>query len=187
MNTALLVIDVRQHFCEGEHAAVGWKEVIDRINRVARKARAAGAPVIFVQHESTSGPLQYGADGWQIARELQVEPVDLLVRKTTPDAFHNTQLHDLLAKHRIESLAICGMHSEFCVDTTTRKALELGFPVLLLEDAHTTENKSHLPAASIVRHHNETLANITSFGPRARLVASESVSFSVQPTILKTD
>jgi len=54
MKTALLVIDVQQGLCEGEHDAFASQQVIDRINKVSEKARAAGAVVVFIQHESKS-------------------------------------------------------------------------------------------------------------------------------------
>jgi nicotinamidase-related amidase len=175
MKIAVLVIDVQQGLCEGEHRAFESQEVIGRINKVTEKARAAGAPVIFIQHESASGDLQHGTEAWKLARGLHVEPGDLRVRKTAPDSFHRTELQEILKKHGVAELVICGMHTEFCVDTTTRRALALGYPVILVADGHTTESKGHLSATRIVRHHNETLANITSFGPRVRAVSAGEV------------
>lgn len=72
-------------------------------------------------------------------------------------------------------VVICGMPTEFCVDTTTRRALALGYPVVLVADAHTTERNEYLSAAQIIRHHNHTLANITSFGPRVRAISTEQL------------
>ncbi|MBI3372412.1 MAG: isochorismatase family protein [Betaproteobacteria bacterium] len=123
INTALLVIDVQQGLCEGEHDAFESRQVIARINKVSEKARAAAAAVIFMQHESESGYLEFGTDARQLARGLHVEPTDLRIRKTTPDSFHRTELAEVLERHAVASLEICGMHTEFCVDTTTRRAL----------------------------------------------------------------
>ena len=175
MNTALLVIDVQQGLCEGEHDAFESRQVIARINKVSEKARAAGAVVIFVQHESKSGYLEFGTDAWQLAHGLHVEATDLRIRKTTPDSFHRTELEELLKRHAVGNLVICGMHTEFCVDTTTRRALALGYPVVLVEDAHTTESNEHLSADQIIRHHNDTLTNISSFGPRVRAISTENL------------
>jgi nicotinamidase-related amidase len=55
MKTAVLVIDVQQGLCEGEGKAHDCAGVIANINRVTQQARAANAPVIFIQHESTAG------------------------------------------------------------------------------------------------------------------------------------
>jgi nicotinamidase-related amidase len=75
----------------------------------------------------------------------------------------------------VTDLVICGMETEFCVDTTTRQALALGYPVVLVADAHTTERNEHLSAAQIIRHHNNTLSNITSFGPGVRAISTEQL------------
>lgn len=172
MTTALLIIDVQQGLCEGAGSAFQSAEAIQRINEVSAKARAAGAPVVFIQHEGTAGYLTCGAEAWQLARGLHAEPTDLRVRKTTPDSFHHTNLEEVLRQRGVTALVICGMHTEFCVDTTTRRALALGFPVVLVADAHTTADKAHLSALQIIRHHNETLTDITSFGPRVRAIPS---------------
>lgn len=102
------------------------------------------------------------------------------VRKTTPDSFHRTVLGELLAQHAITELVICGMHTEFCVDTTTRRALALGYPVVLVADGHTSAGNVHLSALQVIAHHNATLTNISSFGPRVRATAAKDVRFESQ-------
>lgn len=175
MSTALLIIDVQQALCYGEYAAFEAERVIERINLVSRKARAAGAPVVVIQHESRGGPLDHGTDGWRLADGLDVQSTDILVRKTATDSFHNTELQSVLRARGVTRLVICGLQSEFCVDTTARRALALGYPVALVSDAHSTLDNSVLSAAQISAHHNETLANITSFGPRVTPVSAALV------------
>jgi nicotinamidase-related amidase len=175
MTTALLIIDVQHALCSGEYEAFESSRVIERINVVSRKMREAGALVIVIQHESQGDPLEYGTEGWNLAVGLDVQPTDIYVRKQATDSFHNTDLQDILQAHGVKKLAICGLQSEFCVDTTTRRALALGYPVTLISDAHSTMNNSVLSAAQITAHHNETLANITSFGPRVVAVPSSEV------------
>ena len=177
MTTALLIIDVQQGLCEGEGAAFESPQVIARINMVSIKARAAGAPVIFIQHESTSGYLEFETGAWQLAQGLHIEPADLRIRKTTPDSFLRTDLQDVLKQHAIKNLVICGMHTEFCVDTTTRRALALGYPVVLVADGHTSAGNAYLSASQVIAHHNATLTNISSFGPRAQAVSATDVRF----------
>jgi nicotinamidase-related amidase len=177
MHTAFLVIDVQQGLCEGKHAAFEADDVIARINRVSARARAAGVPVIFIQHATPTGRLVNGSAGWQLAQGLVKTPDDLRVRKTTPDAFNGTELAAILAARGIADLVIGGMHTEFCVDTTVRRALSLGFPVVLVADGHTSAGNRHLTAPQIIAHHNETLSNITSFGPRVRPVRAADIVF----------
>jgi len=178
MTTAVLVIDVQQGLCEGEGAAYDCRGTISRINAVTRRARAAHAPVVFIQHESEPGDLEYGTLAWQLADGLEVHESDLRIRKTTPDAFLRTELHEVLQKHGVGELVICGMHSEFCVDTTTRRALALGFPVILVSDAHTSAGNEAINAQQVIAHHNATLTNISSFGPRVRAVPHSEVTIA---------
>lgn len=177
MKTAVLVIDVQQGLCEGANAAYDGEGTISHINEATRKARMAGATVIFVQHESKQGYLEHGSASWQLAHGLEVEPSDIRLRKTTPDSFLRTELEATLRAHGIEKLVICGMHTEFCVDTTTRRALALGFPVMLVSDAHTSAGNSAISPQQVIAHHNATLTNISSFGPRVQAIASADLSF----------
>ena len=170
MKTAVLVIDVQEGLCIGPNAAHDCAGTIERINLVTRGARAAGAPVVFVQHETRTGGLAHGSPAWQLARGLEVEPTDLRVRKTTPDSFLGTPLQGLLEQLSVERLVVCGMHTEFCVDTTVRRALALGYPVVLVADAHTSAGNDALAPPQVIAHHNATLTRISSFGPRVTTV-----------------
>lgn len=175
--SAMLVIDVQQGLCVGEGKPYDCEGTISRINQVTEKARAANIPVIFIQHESSSGYLEYGTEDWQLAGGLVSQPTDWYVRKTTPDSFLRTDLGHLLSEKGIDQLIICGMHTEFCVDTTTRRALALGYPVTLIGDAHTSAGNAAISAAQVIAHHNATLSNISSFGPRVTIVSAADIQF----------
>jgi nicotinamidase-related amidase len=176
MPTALLVIDVQNALCHGEYAAFESERVISNINAVAQRVRQAGGHVVLIQHEAPEGPLVVESDGWQLARGLETAPSDIRIRKMATDSFHDTGLLAALQERGIDQLIICGLQSEFCVDTTTRRALALGFPVTLVSDGHSTLDNSTLTAAQITAHHNETLANITSFGARVVATPAEQVA-----------
>jgi nicotinamidase-related amidase len=175
MSTAILVIDVQQGLCEGEGAAFDCPGTIARINQITAKARVAGAVVIFIQHESSAGYLEFGSLAWQLAHGIEAQEGDVRIRKTTPDSFLRTGLESILKEKGITNLVVCGMHTEFCVDTTTRRALALGFPVLLVSDAHTSAGNEAISAQQVIAHHNATLTNISSFGPRATAVSANEL------------
>jgi len=177
-NTAILVIDMQQGLCEGPEAAYDCVGTIERINTVTRRAREAGRPVVFIQHESEQGYLEHGSADWQLAQGLETEASDLRIRKTTPDSFLRTDLQDQLLAHGVTQLVVCGMHTEFCVDTTVRRALALGYPVTLVADAHTSAGNAALTPQQVVAHHNATLPNITSFGPRVTLVTAQALELA---------
>ena len=177
MPSALLIIDVQHALCHGEYAGYEADRVIANINVVADRMRASGGLVVIIQHESPTGALERGSDGWRLAQGLRVETTDVVIPKTATDSFHKTALQDTLQQRGITDLVICGLQSEFCVDTTARRALGLGYPITLVADAHTTVDNGLLTAAQISAHHNETLANITSFGPRLVAVPTAEVRF----------
>lgn len=170
MTTALLIIDVQHALCAGPYAAFESRRLIETINQVSAVARNAGAAVVVIQHEEADGPMAQGSEGWQLAADLSTSPTDILVRKTACDAFHQTQLQELLQARGITDLVVCGLQTEFCVDTTIRRALALGYPITLVSDGHSTLDNSVLSAAQIIAHHNETLSHLDSFGPPVRLV-----------------
>ena len=167
MDTAVLVIDVQQAFCAGPQAVHDAQGLLQRINAVTRNARQAGAPVIFIQHEGEGTVLEHGSAGWQFADGLRIETGDLRVPKATPDAFLRTNLQELLESRHVHHLVVCGLHTEFCIDTTVRRALALGHPVTLVADGHSPAGNAFLTPQQIVAHHNATLTSISSFGPRA--------------------
>jgi nicotinamidase-related amidase len=176
MRSALLVIDVQRCLIDAEPRPFEADTVVARINALAARARQAKVPVVIVQHETESGTMVRGSDGWQLAAGLDVADGDLHVRKTTPDSFLRTPLGDLLADRSIENVIVCGYATEFCVDTTVRRAAALGYAVTIAADAHTTHDKSHASAAQIRAHHNATLPDITSFGRPIVAVPAEEIS-----------
>lgn len=177
MNLALVVIDVQRGLFEPQPAPADAEAVVARINALAAKARAAAAPVIFVQHER-DGDLAPGTDGWALHPALAVAQGDHRIRKTTPDAFLRTGLDEVLSFCGVEGVVLCGYATEFCVDTTTRSAAAHGYHVVLASDAHTTHDKAHADAVQIRAHHNATLPAIRSFGVGIRAVPATEIAFA---------
>jgi nicotinamidase-related amidase len=175
MPGALIIVDLQTGLFQPAPPPAGAHEMIGRINMLAARARARNIPVIIVQHERPRTGLEYDSAGWQLDRRLTVTPEDVRLRKTSPDSFHHTALQEILTAWGVNHVAICGYASEFCVDTTVRRAAALGFAVTLVSDGHTTHDKAHLSAAQITAHHNATLPDITSFGPEIRLAPAATL------------
>ncbi len=181
MTSALIVIDVQRALFETSPPPADADAVLARINALTERARAAGTPVIYVQHEAPGSALDHGQPGWQLDARLQPADGDIRVRKTTPDSFLRTDLADVLAQAGAKRLVVCGYASEFCVDTTVRRAAALGFPVTLAADAHTTQDKPHAVGAQIRAHHNATLSSISSFGVKIAAVPAADITFGDTP------
>jgi nicotinamidase-related amidase len=129
--------------------------VIEKINALSSRARASGTLVIV---------------GLLTAAE------DIQVRKRMPSSFHRTELHQLLKERGVAHLVISGLQTEFCVDTTVRQALPLGYSVSLVADAHSTTDGA-LRAEQVIAHHNRTLRWMTSYGPRMEVKPAAEVTF----------
>ncbi len=175
MKFAVLVIDVQRGLFNPE--PFESDQIVERINVISQKARTSGCPVFFIQHETEKEPLVYGSENWQLHQGLIVRDKDIKIRKTTPDSFLRTNLEEMLNSKGVKDLIICGYATEFCVDTTIRRAAALGFTVFLVSDAHTTHDKNHASAAKIREHHNCTLPNISSFGPKISAISFNCIDF----------
>lgn len=173
MKSAVIVIDVQAGLFDGDPRPDEADEVVQRINLVTERARAAGVPVVFVQSEHP-GFLEYGSDRWQLQRVLTVREGDIRIRKTKANAFLDTNLEETLKSIGATNLVLCGYSTEFCVDSTLRYASALGYDIQLVTDAHTTHDKAHLSAQKIREHHNITLSK----GPTVSAVPAAELTIT---------
>ena len=175
-HTAILVIDVQRGLFDPQPRPFEADAVIERINTVTAQARSVNAPVIFVQHERAEGLLEHGSESWHMPAGLVVQATERALRKTTPDSFLRTGLERLLRDAKIDTLVICGYATQYCIDTTARRAASLGFNVTLVADAHTTHDTEHASAEQIRTHHNATLVNLKSFGVQLQCVKASALA-----------
>jgi nicotinamidase-related amidase len=163
-HAAVLVIDVQTGLFRAEPPAFEAEAVVSRINAVAAKARQAGAPVIFVQHdgEPDGENVVPFTEGWKLHPNLEVRLGELVIRKTTCDAFYGTALESELRSRGITTLLLMGYATDFCVDTTLRSAAGKDFGVIVVADAHTTSDNPVLKADLVRQHHNWAWANCAS-------------------------
>jgi len=134
--------------------------VIARIATLVESARAAGTPVLWVQHDDAGMVAE--TDGWQIVPELVPGPEEPMVRKQVRDAFDGTDLETRLAERNIERLIVTGAQTDFCVRWTLHSALTHGYDTLLVGDAHTTdaESPAGMPnGAELIAHTNSLWAS----------------------------
>ena len=171
-NGALLIVDMQEALVVG---ACDERAVLDRIAILADRMRAAGRPVIYLQHNHASyRPMMKGQPGWSIHHQLEPRPGDVVIEKEASDAFYATSLEETLRKLRVDTVLVCGMATEYCVDATCRSALSHGFDVLLLSDCHTTGD-SGLSARQVIDHHNALLGRLIHPTKRITLIQSSAV------------
>jgi nicotinamidase-related amidase len=171
---ALILIDLQcASFRDKRHDAEG---LVVRLNGLAARVRAAGGPVIFVQHDGPSGdPHHPDQPGWGLLPELHVAGGDLKIRKTSCDAFLGTSLESVLDAASIRDLIITGCATDYCVDTTVRSALAKGYRTSVPKDGHTTADRPHLSALQIIEHHNAIWSDFLSPAGPATICACEDL------------
>jgi len=170
MTKALLIIDVQEGMAP--YAAYDGEGVVSRIAGMIDRARSAGTRVIYVQHDGSAEPghpLAKGKPGHAIHHAITPRAGETVIGKMQCSSFLGTDLDATLKAAGVDDLVICGMQTEFCVDTAVRVAKERGYIVTLVSDAHSTGDTAALKAKDIVAHHNRTLADFASVVPAAEV------------------
>lgn len=156
---ALIVVDVQK----GLDNAAYWgprnnPDCENNISRLIDTWRASSQPIVYVRHDSAmeSSPLRPDAPGNAFKSCITGRP-DLLVTKTVNSAFYGEpNLHEWLGQRRIREIAICGITTNHCCETTARMGGNLGYRVYFIIDAtHTFDgvamDGSRIPADDIAR------------------------------------
>lgn len=185
MGKALVIIDVQNAILKGKATPdrqpivdAALEQTVERLRDMQHKARLAGVPVVVVQHDGADGHrLAVGSKGWAVRPELAPQQGDLLVRKKSSDSFHETELAARLVELGVSDLVIGGCMTQFCVDTTVRRAVSLGYNVTLVADGHATGDSTSLSYAEIVAHHNETLDGFGAGGAVVEVRPAASIAF----------
>ncbi|HEX5095412.1 MAG TPA: isochorismatase family protein [Acidimicrobiia bacterium] len=174
-NTALLVVDVQNDVVANAYRR---DEVIAAINAAIDKARAAGVPVIWVQHSDDE--LVRDSDGWQYVAELQRSDGEPLVHKHYNDSFEETTLEAELAQRGVGHVVVSGAETDACVRATIHGALVRGYDTTLVGDAHTTNDYTSygMPAPDLVIAHTNGYWQYQSApGRTAAVVPAAEITF----------
>jgi nicotinamidase-related amidase len=151
---AMLVVDMQVGLLNGKpkHDLRG---VIARINQLATKVRAQSGKVIFIQHCGCKGDdFEPQTPGWQFLPELLRHPADIIIPKDLNDPFAGTDLQHRLREIAPDRVLITGWATDLCVDATVRSAVSNHHNVVVVADGHTLNDRPHLDAASVIRHHH---------------------------------
>lgn len=155
--SVLLVVDVQVCVVKGAWEA---PRIIGNVALAVQRARAQGAPVIWVQHSDEE--LVKGSPDWQWTPELVPAAGELLIHKIFNSSFEHTSLHDDLAKLGATHIVLAGCATNWCIRATAYGALERGYDLTLVKDAHTTktmdlDNGAKLDAETLVHDLNITM------------------------------
>ena len=154
--TAIVVIDLQKGIVAMPGSSpYSPQQVLARAAQLLDAGRAAGAQAVLVRvGRSTDGrdALQTPVDeSWrpsappspdwsELHPDLKPQEGDVLILKRQWGAFYGTDLDLQLRRRGIKTVVLCGIATEFGVESTARAAHEHGYAVVLAEDAMTGRN-----------------------------------------------
>jgi len=154
--------------------------VVAKAARAVARARAARVPVVWVQH--ADGNLVKGSPRWEWAPELVPAPGEPLIHKNFNSAFEDTNLEKELAALGAAHIVLAGAQTNWCIRATAYGALDRGYDVTLLKDAHSTGTLelgggTRIVAADVVRELNVAMQWLDYPGRKNTAVAVEEFAF----------
>lgn len=141
MNRALIIIiDVQNEYFSGKLPVKYPKNSFKNILKVMDFANESNIPIVLIQHTNSPEASTFACESyeWQIHPEVASRPYDVLIEKTFPDSFTDTNLGEWLKDQEIDIVTIGGYMTQMCCDTTARQAFHIGFDVEFLSDATGT-------------------------------------------------
>ncbi|MDP9795556.1 nicotinamidase-related amidase [Catenuloplanes nepalensis] len=174
MTQALIVVDVQESFRRGPRwGSVSVPDIAARVGRLVADARERGETVVWVLHAEPGigGPFDPASGFVRMIDGLEPLPGEPVLTKTTRNAFTGTDLQRLLTLAGTRELAICGIQTEQCCETTARVAADLGFDVVFVTEATAT---FPIPHRSLIgRDWDEILADPRTLGTDAVVERTE--------------
>ena len=192
--SALLLIDVQV----GVDVLSHWGGPTGRRNNPDAEAnmlqllaawRKAKLQVAFTRHNSreAKSPLKFSLPTGAQKPGFEIAPGEIVVEKDVNSGFIGTSLEVQLRRAGISRLVIVGFFTNFCVETTTRMAGNLGFDTYLVDDCCATTNRVGLDgidrepelvhAMTVANLHGEFCTAVQS-NDALGLVASDNVALS---------
>ncbi len=145
MRAAVIVVDmVKDNFIYDTPVAREGRAIIPRINRLTKECRKRDIKVIFACDSFLPQDFLFrskmkphslrGTDGCRVFEELVVMEEDMVLEKRRFSAFFKTDLDQTLRTYGIDTVAVCGMTSSFCVLATAFDSVCHDFYTIILED-----------------------------------------------------
>jgi nicotinamidase-related amidase len=137
--SALLVIDAQDSFRTSPRWERRSNPAFQRnVAALVEAYRAAGLPVIFFMHTDGDAEFSPGHPLFRLMDFLAPRPDEPVIVKTTRNCFTSTNLLPWLLARGVRRVAITGIQTEQCCETTTRVAADLGFAVDFVIDGTLT-------------------------------------------------
>ncbi|MDG6917797.1 MAG: hydrolase [Nitrososphaerota archaeon] len=158
--TALVVIDLQKGILQMETKPHPAKEVIANAARLAAAFRKSAMPVFLVHvamdpgtalktisDETFQRPPNAAPDWADFVPEMTPQPGDVVITKRQWGAFYGTDLELRLRRRGVDTIVLCGIATDYGVESTARFAYEFGFQQIFAEDAMSSRSEEQHNAA----------------------------------------
>lgn len=176
--SVMVVVDVQVGV-----VAAAWDtpRVVAKVARAVERARAEGVPVVWVQHADEDLPS--GSPNWTWAPPLAPGDGEAVVHKGFNSSFEATDLEATLERLGATHVVLAGAATNWCIRATAHGALDRGYDLTLVADAHTTEDLAYpdgarIAAADVVRELNTAMKWMSYPGRKNAAVPVEEVAFA---------
>jgi nicotinamidase-related amidase len=162
--TALVVIDLQKGVTAQPSRPYPAQDVINNAQKLVSAFRRNKMPVFLVHVEVTeeirlrvlsdesfprSGPMP--PDWSEFVPEIAPVPSDVVITKRQWGAFYGTDLELQLRRRGVDTIVLCGISTDFGVESTARFAYEYGFHQVFAEDAMTSRSdEQHHTAVTFI-------------------------------------
>lgn len=179
----LLVVDAQVGVMQNTWDA---PRIIENIGIAVEKARSQGVPVIWVQHADDE--LVHDSPDWQLVPDLSPAEDEARIHKQFNSSFEQTSLEETLARLGATHVVLVGAATNWCVRATAYGALDRGYDLTLIKDAHTTEtmeleNGVRIEAADIIRELNIAMTWLSYPGRTNGTASARDVDFAVPSVV----
>ena len=121
---------------------------------------------------------------WRWVPELAPTEGEPLIHKQFNSSFEQTTLEEELAKLGSTHIALAGAATNWCIRATAYGALDRGYDLTLIKDAHTTgtmelDNGARIEAANVIDELNIAMTWLSYPGRTNGIAAAEEVDFAV--------
>ncbi|WP_318205482.1 cysteine hydrolase family protein [Streptomyces sp. SCL15-4] len=138
-DSTVVLIDYQNTYTTGVMELDGWQPALDAAARLLERARREGAKVIHVVNDGGEGtPYDIRAEIGGIHPSVAPADGEAVVVKQAPNAFHGTNLGDLVDEAGRTDLVIAGFMTHMCVAFTAQGAFLRGNRPTVVADATAT-------------------------------------------------
>jgi len=175
---ALIVVDVQNDFVSRDGSAAKRGEdvgaamaMVPNLLRLIEEGRRVGLIIVYIRtthsewtdtpswvyRTSQKGGLstcREGTWGAEFYEGISPLPIERVVIKHRYSAFINTDLNTVLKARNIQSVLVCGVATNVCVETTARDGYMFDYYVTMIDDCSAAyETKLHLGTLENMRRH----------------------------------